>query len=99
LTSITELLFKEFLVMNDSAFPKPTAVKNTTGSFKAVNSHFGNWDIVVVIVTRLGAERSGFRISVGARAFFFSKHPEGLWAPHSPPIQWVLAFICGAAGV
>jgi len=43
----------------------------------------------VGIVTRLRAGRSGVRILVGARYFFFSKTCKPALVPAQLPIQWV----------
>jgi hypothetical protein len=50
-----------------------------------------SWHSVVGIATGYGLDDRGVgvRVPVGSRIFSSPHHPDRLWGPHQPPIQWV----------
>jgi hypothetical protein len=52
--------------------------------------HYRRTEFIVCVVTRLLAGRSGARILIGVRDFFFSKMSTPAVGPIQPPIEWVL---------
>jgi len=65
--------------------------------FLGLHSQFWNWDILVTVVTRLGAKHSWVRISVAVMDFSFYKTSK--WALGSTQLllQWDPTFIRGTA--
>ena len=94
----SKLLFKVFLGNETFNIPKPVAVKNTTGMVKSffMLTQFWNWDILVTVVTRLGAKHSCLRISVSATDFSFYKTSKGALGSTQSPFQLDPTFIRGA---